>query len=115
MSRIYWDTMLFVYWMEGHPQYGRRVQGIHRKMEERGDTLCASDFALGELLVKPNKLKKTDLASAIRDFFQSSEVEALPFDMETAENFSRIRAGTTFLRRTRSIWPPRRRRGPTCF
>ncbi len=40
MSRIYWDTMLFVYWMEGHPQYGRRVQEIHRKMEERA-TLSA--------------------------------------------------------------------------
>jgi len=92
MSRIYWDTMLFVYWMEDHPQFGRRVQEIHRKMEERGDTLCASAFALGELLVKPNKLKKTELARAIRDFFQSPEVEVLPFDLETAEFFSRIRA-----------------------
>ena len=92
MSRIYWDTMLFVYWMEGHPQYGRRVQEIHRKMEERGDTLCTSAFVLGELLVKPHKLKKMDLTQAIRDFFQSSEIEVLPFDMEAAELFARIRA-----------------------
>ena len=92
MSRIYWDTMLFVYWMEGHPQYGRRVQEIHRKMEERGDTLCTSAFVLGELLVKPYKLKKMDLTRAIRDFFQSSEIEVLPFDMEAAELFARIRA-----------------------
>jgi predicted nucleic acid-binding protein len=92
MSRIYWDTMLFVYWMEDHPQYGRRVQAIHRKMEERGDILCASAFALGELLVNPNKLKKTNLAQSIRDFFQSSEITVLPFDTETAEIFSRIRA-----------------------
>jgi predicted nucleic acid-binding protein len=92
MSRIYWDTMLFVYWMEDHPQYRRRVREIHRAMEERGDTLCASSFALGELLVKPNKLKETDLSRSIRDFFQSSEVEVLSFDMESAENFARIRA-----------------------
>ena len=92
MSRIYWDTMLFVYWMEGHPQYGQRVQEIHRKMEQRGDTLCTSVFVLGELLVKPHKLKKMDLTQAIRDFFQSSEIEVLPFDMEAAELFARIRA-----------------------
>jgi predicted nucleic acid-binding protein len=92
MSRIYWDTMLFAYWMEAHPQYGRRVQEMHRRMEERGDTLCTSAFALGELLVKPYKLKKMDLTRAIRDFFQSSEIEVLPFDMEAAEIFARIRA-----------------------
>ena len=95
MSRIYWDTMLFVYWMEGHPQYGRRVQQIHRKMEERGDTLCTSAFVLGELLVKPYKLKKIDLIRSIRDFFQSSEIEVLPFDLEAAEAYSRIRAEHT--------------------
>jgi uncharacterized protein len=92
MSRIYWDTMLFVYWMEGHPQYGRRIQEIHRKMEQRGDTLCTSAFVLGELLVKPHKLKEMHLARAIRDYFQSSEIEVLPFDMEAAEIFARIRA-----------------------
>lgn len=92
MSRIYWDTMLFVYWMEDHPQYGRRVQEIHRKMAQRGDTLCASAFALGELLVKPIKLNKTDLVRAIRESFQAPALEILPFDVETAEIFSRIRA-----------------------
>jgi len=92
MSRIYWDTMLFVYWMEGHPKYGRRVQEMHRRMEERRDTLCTSAFVLGELLVNPYKLKQMDLMRAIRDFFRSSEVEVLPFDQETAEIFSRIRA-----------------------
>lgn len=92
MSRIYWDTMLFVYWMEDHPEYARRVHELRSSMGRRRDVLCTSALALGELLVKPNKLKKTDLASAIRDFFQSSEVEVLPFDAQTAEIYSRIRA-----------------------
>jgi predicted nucleic acid-binding protein len=92
MSRIYWDTMLFVYWMEGHPEYGRRVQQIQRRMKERGDTLCASAFVMGELLVEPYKLKKLDLIRAIRGFFESPEVENLPFDMDTADIFSAIRA-----------------------
>lgn len=92
MSRIYWDTMLFVYWLEDHPQHGRRVQEIHRRMAERGDTLCASAFVLGELLVKPYKLKRMDLTRAILEYFQASAFEILPFGAETAEIFARIRA-----------------------
>jgi|SRR6185437_100286 uncharacterized protein len=92
MSRVYWDTMLFVYWMEGHPAYARRIEEIRKSMDRRQDSLCTSVFALGELLVKPYKLKKPDWMGAIRDFLQSSEVEVLPFDVETAEIFARIRA-----------------------
>jgi predicted nucleic acid-binding protein len=92
MSRIYWDTMLFVYWMEGHPEYARRVQELRVSMGRRRDVLCTSALALGELLVKPIKLKKTDLAWTIRDYFQSSEVELLPFDAQTAEIYAQIRA-----------------------
>lgn len=92
MSRIYWDTMLFIYWMEGHPEHARRVQELHNGMKRRRDVLCTSALALGELLVKPYKLKKPDLMLEIRKYFQSSEVELLPFDAETAEIYSRIRA-----------------------
>lgn len=92
MSRIYWDTMLFVYWLEGHPEYARRVQEIHGKMEQRRDTLCASAFTLGELLVGPCKTKDVDMGRAIREYFQNSAIELLPFDAETAEIYSRIRA-----------------------
>jgi predicted nucleic acid-binding protein len=92
MSRVYWDTMLFVYWMEGHPAYARRIEEIRKSMDRRQDSLCTSVFALGELLVKPYKLKKTDWVGAIHDYLQSSEVEVLPFDVETAEIFARIRA-----------------------
>lgn len=92
MSRVYWDTMLFVYWMEGHPEYARRIQELRRKMEQRRDTLYTSALALGELLVKPYKVQNSDLISAIRDYFQSAEIELLPFDAEAAEIFARIRA-----------------------
>jgi len=92
MSRIYWDTMLFVYWLEDHPEYARRVQELHKSMKRRQDVLCTSALALGELLVKPYKLKKMDLMLEIRTYFQSSEIEVVPFDAETAEIYSRIRA-----------------------
>ena len=93
MSRIYWDTMLFAYWMEGHPQHAQRVQELRSNMERRRDVLCTSALALGELLVKPKQLGKMDLTRAIRDYFQSSEIELLSFDAETAEIYASIRAG----------------------
>ena len=92
MSRIYWDTMLFVYWLEEHPKYGPRVEEIHNRMRQRGDALCTSAFALGELLVGPGKAKNADLGNAISKYFQTSEVELLPFNAQTAEIYARIRA-----------------------
>ena len=33
MSRIYWDTMLFVYWLEDHPRYAKRLRQVLRKIK----------------------------------------------------------------------------------
>ena len=92
MSRIYWDTMLFVYWLEDHPQHAARVQQIFDKMEQRRDMLCTSAFTLGELLVGPYKTKSADVGQAIREHFRNSPMEVLPFDAQTAEIYARIRA-----------------------
>ncbi|MGC9292531.1 MAG: type II toxin-antitoxin system VapC family toxin [Acidobacteriaceae bacterium] len=92
MSRIYWDTMLFVYWLEDNPQYAPRVQQIYERMEQRRDTLCTSAFTLGELLVGPYKAKRASEGEAIRRYFQTSRMELLPFDAQTAEKYAHIRA-----------------------
>jgi uncharacterized protein len=91
MSRIYWDTMLFVYWLEDHPVYAKRVQRILAKMEERQDQLCTSAFTAGEVLVGPYKLNASGPAKQIREVFASSFVEILPFTLATADLYARIR------------------------
>lgn len=92
MSRIYWDTMLFVYWLEDHPVYAKRVRQILAKMEERHDQLCSSTFTVGEVLVGPYKVGATDTAKQIREFFESSFVELIPYTLATANLYARIRA-----------------------
>lgn len=92
MSRVYWDTMLFVYWLEDHPVYAKRVRHILLKMEERQDRLCTSSFTAGEVLVGPYKLKAPAVAKQIREVFESQFVEVLPFTLETADLYARIRA-----------------------
>jgi predicted nucleic acid-binding protein len=91
MSRIYWDTMLFVYWFENHPLHAKRVQHILSKMEERKDRLCTSTFTVAEVLVGPYKVGDVAAAKKIRGVFESPFVELLPFNMATADQYARIR------------------------
>jgi uncharacterized protein len=92
MSRIYWDTMLFVYWLEGNPIYTTRVQHILSKMEERHDQLCTSVFTVAEVLVGPYKAGNTGTVKSIREAFDSPFIEILPFNLATAERCAQIRA-----------------------
>jgi len=92
MSRIYWDTMLFVYWLEDHPRYAKRVRQLLEKMNERQDQLCTSSFAVGETLVGFYKTGAAETARKIRDMFRPPLVEVIPYTLETAELYAAIRA-----------------------
>lgn len=92
MSRIYWDTMLFVYWIEEHPLYANRVLQILENMSVRQDELCTSAFALGETLAGPYKTGNKEIARKIRDIFRPPFVEVIPYTLETADYYAEIRA-----------------------
>ena len=92
MSRIYWDTMLFVYWLESHPVHAARIERILSRMERRGDQLCSSAFGLGEVLVGARQRDDRRLAEAIRSAMRPPHVELLPFDAAAAEHYADIRA-----------------------
>jgi predicted nucleic acid-binding protein len=91
MSLIYWDTMLFVYLLEDHPQFGPKVHRILRRMNDREDTLCTSVFAFAEVLTGSIKGQDSGLAEDIRKYFRGNEVELLPFNADMAERFAEIR------------------------
>ena len=92
MSRIYWDTMLFVYWFEDTPGYSEQVEAIYSAMRTRGDTLCSSTFTIAELLVGPRKTGQIDLERNILKFFESSQIKIIPFDFAAAQQFASIRS-----------------------
>jgi uncharacterized protein len=91
VSRIYWDTMLFVYWLEDHPDHAARMGQIHKRMQERRDTLCTSAFALGEVLTGFYKRGALEMAVQVQDAFRSPQIELIPFTPETADHYARIR------------------------
>jgi predicted nucleic acid-binding protein len=95
MSRIYWDTMLFVYWIEDHPRYAGRIRQLLLKMKTRQDQLCTSALAVGEALVGPRKAGNGEAAAKMLEAFRSSFVEVIPFGIEAAERYASIRANQT--------------------
>ena len=94
MSRIYWDSMLFIYLLEGNPEFGPKVREILQEMFERDDTLCTSVFSIGGVLCGPRRAGTESGADRVKKFFASGEVEILPFMPDTADMFSIIRTTT---------------------
>ena len=83
--------MLFVYWIEDHPDHAARMNQIRTHMEDRGDTLCSSVFTLGEVLTGFYKRGALETATRIKERFRPPLVELLAFTPETADHYARIR------------------------
>jgi len=97
MSRVYWDSMLFIYWLEDHPQYAKQVDAIHSRMKQRQDRLITGAFTFGEILAGPYRKGHPELADRFRTLLRSVVAEVVPFTVETADHYARIRGtlGTT--------------------
>jgi predicted nucleic acid-binding protein len=97
MSRVYWDSMLFIYWLEDHPQYAKQVDAIHSRMKQRQDRLITGAFTFGEVLAGTYRKGRAELADQFRALLRSVVAEIVPFTVETAEHYARIRGalGTT--------------------
>ena len=99
MSRIFWDTNLFIYLLEGSGENFQRVRGLLDRMLERRDELLTSTLTLGEVLVKPMEMGRNDWAQRYERFLDSPGVRLLPFDRDSARIYASIR-------RDRTIRPP---------
>jgi len=95
MSLIFWDTNLFVYWMEDHPDWSPKVERMRTRMLERQDQLCTSALTIGELLAAPYKQQDRELAGRYQTALRSPWVQVLSFGPETADHYAQIRAQWT--------------------
>jgi predicted nucleic acid-binding protein len=84
--------MLFIYWLEDHPQYAPRVDAIRSRMEERHDQLITGSFTFGEILAGAYRKGTAQLADDTRRRLQNAVAEVIPFTLETADRYARIRA-----------------------
>jgi predicted nucleic acid-binding protein len=90
VSRIFWDTNLFIYFLEGNNQFSLATKQLRRNMLARGDQLLTSTLTLGELLVKPLERGDAALCRTYQDAITQTAA-LLPFDAKAAWHYSAIR------------------------
>ena len=94
MSRIFWDTNLFIYLIEDFRDLSERVAALRKRMLERRDELYTSALTLGEILIKPLEAGNEALARRYESvLLQGAEI--IPFDVEPARLYATIRKDCT--------------------
>ncbi|MEP7308678.1 MAG: PIN domain-containing protein [Acidobacteriota bacterium] len=92
MTRVFWDTNVFVYLFEGG-EFASRVKELRSRMIARGDQLVTSALTLGELLVKP--LERGEAAAQDHEKTLRQIATILPFDASCSKRYAVIRADRT--------------------
>ena len=90
MSRIFWDTNLFIYLFEENPRFSKQVMELRRKMLERQDELVTSAMTLAEIQVAPRRAGDLKLAAHYRDTIRRVS-RVVPFDEGAADRFAELR------------------------
>jgi predicted nucleic acid-binding protein len=100
MSRIFWDTNLFIYLFEDYGHLSQQVAVLLKKMEGRGDELLTSTLTVGEITAKPLSQGDTNRSHHYEEAIRSNAV-VLSFDLPAARHFAKLRAS-----HQKSIRPP---------
>lgn len=98
MSRIFWDTNLFIYLLEEKGELTKQVVALRERMIARQDQLLTSALTLGEILVKPLEAGDGELMRHYERTITTSAA-VLPFDQAAASSYAAVR-------RDRSIRAP---------
>jgi predicted nucleic acid-binding protein len=95
MSRIFFDTNLFIYLLEDTGENGSRVSDLVQRISERRDDLLTSTLTLAEVLVKPVSMGDFAWADRYEKLLNSPGVSVLTFDRASARIFAQIRQDKT--------------------
>jgi predicted nucleic acid-binding protein len=89
MSRVFWDSMLFIYVVEDDPKYAPVVRDLLGRCFRRGDTLYTSHLSIAETLVgvPPGSEKELQFLATL----QSMGFNFLEFGWRAVEPFRRLR------------------------
>ena len=98
MSRVFWDTNLFIYLFEGSSAFSKEVAALRIRMLARRDQLLTSAITLGEILVKPMEMGDTAAVAYYQKLVTTTAI-LIPFEERAALVYARLRAD-------RSLRPP---------
>ena len=91
MSKVFFDTNLFIYLLEDKGERGARVNALVQRLSERHDELLTSVLTLGEVLVKPFAANEEAWPSRYETLLNTPGVSLLPFDRSCARIYAKLR------------------------
>jgi uncharacterized protein len=90
VSRIFWDTNLFIYLLEPKEEFSVLTKELRTKMLRRGDQLLTSAITLGEVLVKPTQMGDGERCRKYERAI-SAAATIVPFDIDAARLYASIK------------------------
>jgi len=91
MSRIFWDTSLFIYLFAGSGKFSTQVVALRNRMLARNDQLLTSAITLGEILVKPLQNHDAKAVAYYQKLIATTAV-VISFEENAALAYARLRA-----------------------
>lgn len=94
MSRIFWDSNLFIYFLEGNDERSVATRKLRKNMLDRGDQLLTSTLTIGEILVKPATNRDLARCREYEEVLAKTAV-IIPFGLRAARRYATIRSSTS--------------------
>ena len=91
MSRIFWDTNLFIYLLEPNDRFSAMTKELRTKMLVRGDQLLTSTITLGEILIKPTQAGDSERCRKYERAI-SAAATLISFDVKAARHYATIKS-----------------------
>ena len=79
-SRIYVDTNIWIYFLEGHPTFAPKVRALFVAADTSSCLLSTSEMTIAECLVKPARDGDGRKIAAYDALFGNGAIEILPLD-----------------------------------
>ena len=96
--KIFIDTAPFIYLIENHPEFAKKVKQYISNTIIRGDRLITSVITIMEFGVKPQKEEKQEIINRFEELLDRLGIEVVEIDREIAKTGYKLRAKYGFLK-----------------
>jgi predicted nucleic acid-binding protein len=85
-QRVYIDTNIFIYFLEGHARYADAIAAFFQLFSDGVSLAYTGDAVVAEVLYKPYQINHTVRVSEIKEFFNNDEfITVLPHTKKVFE------------------------------
>jgi predicted nucleic acid-binding protein len=90
--RVYVDSMVWVYFLEGNAKYGPDATTLMLRIRAGNHTLLSSFMVLGELLVLPKRNGDRFSEAAYKRLFNSPDITLINYPPPSVDLYANLRA-----------------------